>query len=326
MAPSFLNSVNRFVFLCLSTLFSVVLWGWFILNQPLRLPNEGLVYYVAPGTSLSKVVDALLENQLLTSKTYFLFYAFITQRLHTIKYGEYYCEPGMTLLQLLDKLSRGLVLQRRLTLIEGYSIQQVLKAIQSAPYLTEPFFSVPYPNLEGLFFPNTYFYTRGMSAMQVLKRAQNLMQQYLETHWKMRDTDLPFATPYEALILASIVEKEVKVATERPLVAGVFVKRLKLGMKLQADPTVIYGLGESLQGQLKREHLLWNTPYNTYIHHGLPPTPIALPSAKSIDAVLHPAQTSFLYFVAKGDGTHYFSEKLTEHLAAVKRYRQTAPK
>lgn len=310
--------------------------GWFLydwqafLKSPLQLPQEGIIYFVAPGVSLSKVADDLAQQKILTSKIYFFSYAFLTGNFNSIKYGEYHFDADITAVQLFQKLSRGLIYQRRLVLIEGWSFKQILQAIQKAPFLMRTFdnehdlfraLPLPYLNPEGIFFPNTYFYHRGMTDVLVLKKAYNLMQKHLEKSWNARDLNLPLRSPYEALILASIVEKEAKLDKERPMIAGVLITRLKQNMKLQADPTVIYGLGDHFNGDLSHEHLQIDTSYNTYLHAGLPPTPIALPSEKSIDAALHPANTDALYFVAKGDGSHLFSNTLAEHLVAVKRYQ-----
>lgn len=313
--------------------------GWFLydwqrfLKKPIQLPQAGIVYFIAPGSSLSKVANDLTQQKILTSKTraYFLFYAFLTGKFNFLKYGEYYFPANITAGQLFHKLSRGLVYQRRFTLIEGWSFKQVLEAIQKAPFLKRTFsderdlfrvFPLPYVNPEGIFSPDTYFYYRGMTDLAVLKKAYNLMQKQLEKSWNKRDLNLPLHSPYEALILASIVEKEAKLDEERSLIAAVFLQRLRQGMKLQADPTIIYGLGEHYSGVLSKEALQTDTLYNTYLHLGLPPTPIALPSKKSMHAVLHPAQTLALYFVAKGDGSHHFSNTLAEHAAAVKQYQQ----
>jgi len=174
---------------------------------------------------------------------------------------------------------------------------------------------------EGMFFPDTYRFPKGTSDVDFLKRAYEVMQQHLEREWMKRDPDLPLNSSYEALILASIIEKETGAGFERPLIAGVFIQRLKRNMRLQTDPTIIYGLGTGFDGDIRFRDLKRDTPYNTYLHSGLTPTPIALPGLDSIRAALHPAETKALYFVSKGDGTHHFSETLQEHNAAVKRFQ-----
>lgn len=238
--------------------------------------------------------------------------------------GEYALPRGITARSLLENMAQGKVLQRRITLVEGWTFQQVRAALAAAPQLTHDAAQLSDAvlmvklgaggqNPEGEFMPDTYDYVRGMSGLDVLKRAHEAMQDYLNAQWSKRDPSIPLQTPYQALILASIVEKETARPVERPEIAGVFERRLKIGMKLETDPTVIYGMGAAYNGNIRKSDLQTDTPYNTYTRAGLPPTPIALPGRAAIDAVLHPAAGDALYFVSRGDGTHAFSATLAEH-------------
>jgi len=249
-----------------------------------------------------------------------------------IRSGEVRIDPGWNLRQLTDALIRGERIQHRMTFVPGIRFRQALEKLarrsnlvhRLSPEMTDAQLQKAlgwsYPP-EGMILPETYFYRRGDSDVSILQRAHRALWRYLERQWPQRAKGLPLKTPYEALILASIVEKETARAEERPLIAGVFVRRLQQGMRLQSDPTTIYGMGERFKGNLTRQDLKERTPYNTYRIGGLPPTPIALPSRAAIDAVLHPAQGDALYFVSKGDGTHYFSRTLQEHNAAVRRFQ-----
>ena len=246
--------------------------------------------------------------------------------------GEYALPRGISARALLEDMAQGKVLQRRITLVEGWTFQQVRAALAAAPKLAHEVaqtsgaevmtrIGAGGQNPEGEFMPDTYDYVRGMSDLDVLKRAHEAMQKYLDAEWSKRDPLIPLQTPYQALILASIVEKETARPGERPEIAGVFERRLKIGMKLETDPTVIYGMGAAYNGNIRKSDLQTDTPYNTYVRAGLPPTPIALPGRAAIDAVLHPAPGNALYFVARGDGTHQFSATLAEHDRAVQEYQ-----
>jgi len=253
-----------------------------------------------------------------------------------IKVGEFELTGSLTPIDLLTKVTSNQVKEYKITFSEGISFKEVLAKIAQTPKLTHTLQSgsaQPLPSLmaqlqlpemhpEGRFFPSTYRFPLGTTDLDLLKRAYHQMEAVLAAEWSQREDGLPYKTPYEALIMASIIEKETGVASERQQIAGVFVRRLNKKMRLQTDPTVIYGLGDSYNGNLKRSHLKdKSNPYNTYAIKGLPPTPIAMPGQEAIYAALHPAAGSALYFVAKGDGTHYFSATLDEHNAAVKRYQ-----
>jgi UPF0755 protein len=246
--------------------------------------------------------------------------------------GEYALAHGLTPRSLLQRMARGDVIQHRFTIVEGWTVRELRAALAQEEALVHESLALADDELmarlgaagvpaEGRFLPETYAYTRGRPDLELLKRALVGMQETLARAWVARDPGLPLATPDEALVLASIVEKETGKAAERPQIAGVFVRRLRLGMRLQTDPTVIYGIGPAFNGNLTRRHLETDTPYNTYTRFGLPPAPIALPGADAIAAVMHPAPGDDLYFVARGDGSHAFSPSLREHNAAVARYQ-----
>ncbi len=249
-----------------------------------------------------------------------------------IKAGSYEIAQPLTPLQLLDKLTRGDVTQAELRLIEGWTFAQFRAALDASPDLKHdtkgleegPILArlqVAEPQAEGLFFPDTYLFAKGSSDLAVLRRAHRAMARHLAQEWEARAQGVPYAKPYEALVMASIIEKETGLAGERDLIGGVLANRLRIGMRLQADPTVIYGLGNTFDGNLKRVHLLEDGPYNTYTRAGLPPTPIAMPGLASLRAALRPGTTNALYYVSRNDGSSHFSRTLEEHNRAVTRYQ-----
>jgi UPF0755 protein len=300
------------------------------LDEPLAL-TEPRILLVEPGTSFTRIVRDLQADAVLGRGPDLVIYARLEGSATRIKTGEYELGVGLTPRGLLQKLVNGDVVYHQVRIVEGWTLQQALKVMQAHPALVaqldadDPqalqtaFGTSEYP--EGQFFPDTYNFTRGTTDRELLQRAHSLMQQVLETAWPARDANLPYATPQEALVMASIVEKETAVANERAQIAGVFIRRLQRNMRLQTDPTVIYGLGAAFDGNLTRVHLESDTPWNTYTRDGLPQTPIALPGKASIEASLHPDQSETLYFVARGDGTHYFSSTLEEHNRAVAEYQ-----
>lgn len=301
-----------------------------ILELPLSEQSPYLIL-VKNGQSFSQVSNQLVSLGVLKTGFDIRWFARLSGKAEQIKAGEYILKKGMSALDLLDKLVRGEIYYRRLRILEGWTLMQALHAIQSHPNIQVTLnlenandiqnllASENYP--EGLLFPDTYNFTSGSTDRAIVLRAANLMQQILAEEWQKRAVGLPYDDPYQALILASIIEKETGRVEERSLIAGVFVNRLQNNMRLQTDPTVIYGLGESFTGNLTRAHLQAVTPYNTYRIDGLPPTPIALPGRGAIAAALNPDLHEYLYFVARGDGSHYFSSTLEEHNAAVERYQ-----
>jgi UPF0755 protein len=251
----------------------------------------------------------------------------------SIKAGNYELPAGTTLAALLAKLSQGDATQTSLTIVEGWTLRDLREALRANAEITQTARDVADPDLmralgapqtpaEGWFFPDTYFFSDGTSDVSILARAYRTMQQRLNAAWAARASGLPFTSPYEALILASIVEKETGRGADRPLIASVLINRLQRGMRLQADPTVIYGLGARFDGNLSKRDLDADTAYNTYTRDGLPPTPIALPGQASLDAVLHPPPTPYLYYVSRGDGSSEFSANLPDHNRAVAKYQK----
>ena len=301
------------------------------LQRPLAL-DEPVVIEVPPGAALSRIADDLAERELLGHPRLLALWARVTGDAGRIHVGEYRLEPGLDSLGLLEVLVRGRVLRRSLTLVEGWRFRDVRAALAGAPRLESTIdalddaaimqrLGVPDLAPEGRFFPDTYEYVAGTTDLTLLRRAFERMQEVLAEEWERRDFDLPLAIPDEALVLASLIEKETAVADERRRIAGVFIRRLERGMRLQTDPAVIYGLGEDFDGNLTRAHLRTSSPWNTYLEPGLPPTPIAMPGRASIRAALHPAEGDALYFVARGDGSSVFSATLEEHNRAVRRYQ-----
>jgi UPF0755 protein len=253
-----------------------------------------------------------------------------------LKAGVYQLQPGTSPWGLVCKMVRGEFVMDSLTIIEGWTFKQMRELINRHPGLRHEArdwsekellakVAPDYKVAEGLFYPETYTFARGSSDIQIYRQAHALMMRQLNAAWEKRDPSLPYKTPYEALTMASIVEKETGQRAERTMIAGVFVNRLRRGMLLQTDPTVIYGMGERFDGNIRKRDLVTDTPYNTYTRAGLPPSPIALPGGESIHAALNPADTDALYFVARGDGTSYFSKTLREHEAAVDKYQRRRP-
>ncbi|HEY7885621.1 MAG TPA: endolytic transglycosylase MltG [Cellvibrionaceae bacterium] len=301
------------------------------LEQPLPLPEGGLSYELAPGRALSHVVWDLYRQDLITHPRILLTYARFTDQSHVLA-GDYELGVGMSPRQLLDMLGSGAVIRYTVTLVEGRTFadwvatlaRESRLGIRLAELDTEAQLAaldLPIEHPEGWFFPDTYQYTSGDTDIDILRRAYAKMTQTLDQLWAERAENLPYESPYEALVMASIVERETGAPWERRKIAGVFVRRLQANMRLQTDPTVIYGMGASYQGRITRADLRKATAYNTYTTHGLPPTPIAMPGREAIYAALHPLPGSALYFVAKGDGTHVFSDTLDAHNNAVRQYQ-----
>jgi UPF0755 protein len=309
---------------------ALVAYGWqqyqrFLL-QPLDVGAEGTIFNVDPGMS-GRAVIAGLAGQGCTRNSW-QWRVLLRVEPTVFRSGEYLLEPGLKPQGLLRKLARGDVIHYRFTIVEGWTYRQLIGGLLADPVLGPPFKAsmsepgwqdppTPWPQPEGAFLPETYVFSRSESAMEVLEQAQQAMQAALADAWARRADDHPARSPYELLILASIIEKETALDQERARISGVFVRRLKLGMRLQTDPTVIYGLGESFDGNIRRRDLTADTPYNTYTRSGLPPTPIALPGRASLLAAAQPAPGSELYFVADGHGGHTFSDTLAQHRAAV---------
>lgn len=301
---------------------------------PLSIDESGYDYTVKTGTNLSNISKEISELKLTDLPPIYLdVYGRFVGQAHLIKAGEYHIQAGTTLPQLLNQLVEGKVVQHAFTIIEGTTTKEFIKAVCSHPHIIRTLDEIdsktvmsllgkPESHAEGWFYPETYHFPSGTTDIAFLQRAHQQMLKALELAWQTKDENLPYANMYEALIMASIIEKETGIAEERAQISGVFVRRLQKGMRLQTDPTVIYGLGDSFDGNIRRKDLKTDTPYNTYTRSGLPPTPIALASIESIEAALHPADGDSLYFVATGqDGRHVFSSNLKDHNNAVRRYQ-----
>lgn len=302
-------------------------------ERPLGLPSDGIVVDLPRGQSIRALAGSLRAAGYLDRPALYLeILARLDGSARRIRAGEYRLPAGMAPDALLALLVSGQLLQYPLTIVEGWSVRDLLSNVRNDPILLQTLEGLdgaeimvrlgrPDMHPEGRFLPDTYHFPRGATDLAFLQRAMQAMDSVLAAEWERRAPGLPLETPERALVLASIVEKETSLAEERARVAGVFVRRLQIGMRLQTDPTVIYGLGEGFDGNLRRRDLQADTDYNTYTRSGLPPTPIALPGRAAIHASLHPAAGDELYFVARGDGSHHFSRTLSEHNAAVRRYQ-----
>jgi UPF0755 protein len=303
------------------------------LDTPLEIPPGGTLFEVPAGASFATIAGDLEARELTRRPEILRLYARLTGQAGRVQAGEYRIRPGTTPITLLEQFVRGAVVQYSFTLIEGWNHRELLAALQAHPQVVVSMSTDDWPALldelgvehespEGLFLPETYHFPRGTTDRSVLAQAYRMMQSTLEKEWTSRGDTTPVGTSYEALILASIVEKETGRADERQQIAGVFARRLAKGMRLQTDPTVIYGLGAEFDGNLTRRHLDTDSAYNTYTRGGLPPTPICMPGRASIHAALHPADGDALYFVAtgRGDGSHKFSVTVEEHREAVQEY------
>ncbi len=313
-------------------LISSVSAGYYV-NQPLALPAAPFEFSIKSGSSLKSAAQQIQQTQLLEHPGAFVWLGRLLGKSGQIKPGDYLLEQPVSLLGLLRIVTKGDVNLKHISIIEGWTFKQLRNEINASAdiahdtvHLTDELIlqrigaTENYP--EGLFFPDTYYFAAGSSDLLIFKRAYQTMQKHVQAAWSTRMPDLPLQTAYQALILASIVEKETGAPADRDKIAGVFVNRLRKGMLLQTDPTVIYGLGDKFDGNLHKRDLSTDTAYNTYTRVGLPTTPIALPGLASLQAALHPANTDALYFVARGDGSSQFSSNLVEHNRAVNKYQK----
>ncbi len=322
-------------FVLVLTSFSIS-WCWMeyknVADNPLPI-DAPLRFQVKSGDSLNRVAQHLSDLKLLKTPLWFKILALVQGQSDSLKAGEYLAPTGITGRELLAIIVKGKVQQHTLQLVEGWTFKQVFSTVCSNPAIIDTACSqnnqsvmrslgFPGEHPEGRFFPDTYYLIRGTTDIEFLDRALKKMNRVLEKEWGNRAPNLPFSTPYETLILASIIEKETGRANERSTIAGVFVRRLQKGMLLQTDPTVIYGMGERFDGNIRFKDLREDTAYNTYVHPGLPPTPIALPGVAAIHAALHPKAGKSLYFVANGNGGHVFSATLKAHNRAVNKYQR----
>ena len=321
------------LFVAFALIFSFVLFDYLnTINSPLLKTSDTFVYEVSAGSNLTRIVYDLKKQGFINKPRYLLLYARLQGKANKINTGEYLIKPDITAAEFLQQVLAGKVIQYALTIVEGWNIYQLLDAISTHPHIIQSLkglspeqimTKIGYPDIhpEGRFYPDTYHFPKGLTDVQFLRRAYQAMQEKLQAEWPLRDVGLPYQSVDEALTMASIVEKETGKASERQAIAGVFVRRLEKRMRLQTDPTVIYGLGPTFDGNIRRRDLQKDTPYNTYRRRGLPPTPIAMPGDAAIYAALHPADGKALYFVSRGDGSHYFSATLEEHNEAVIKYQ-----
>ena len=302
-------------------------------NYPIEIESPGVFFTVNRGDSVSTISSKLTAQGMLPYSGILKIYTKLLGVEKFIQEGEYLLTPRITLSELVNKMVTGDRHQYKITFIEGWRLDQVMEELRSLSTIDHQIenydsgqiaklLGLNVDSAEGMFFPDTYFFTRNTSDLEILKRANLKLNKVLDSSWKTRAAGLPFKTSYEALILASIIEKESSSNTERNVISSVFLQRINLGMRLQSDPTVIYGMGRRYEGNLTRKNLSEVTAYNTYRIDGLPPTPISLAGKSSIEASLNPSDSTFLYFVSRGDGTHYFSETLSEHNNAVNLYQR----
>jgi UPF0755 protein len=306
--------------------------AWYI-TTPLAVRALPVEVEIPRGAGFRTAMDQLEKAGIAVKRRHFEVLARLLGAERDIKAGSYEILEAPTPLELLEKLTRGDVTQAEVRLIEGWTFLQFRAALDASADLRHDTrglddaevlkrIQATEPHPEGLFFPDTYLFAKGSSDVAVLRRAYRAMQRHLKTEWDSRSANVPYQTPYDALIMASIIEKETGQASERDLIGGVLVNRLRIGMRLQVDPTIIYGLGTTFDGNLKKSHLLEDGPYNTYTRAGLPPTPIAMPGLASLKSALHPARTDKLYYVSRGDGSSHFSRSIDEHNRAVSKYQR----
>jgi UPF0755 protein len=328
-----MRSIKLLITIVLVVMGSSLAWlAWYSV-QPLVPPSLPQQFAIVPGSSLNAISLQLAKAGIVEHPLAFRILGRLMGKAQSIKAGVYTIDAPISPVELYRKMQRGEVTLAAIRFIEGWNINEVRAALDDNSELKhfsrglsqeelKSRLGISEPSLEGIFFPDTYYFNPDSPDLDVLRHAYREQREKLDKAWQTRAPDLPYQTPYDALIMASIIEKETGSAQERPLIAAVFVNRLKIGMRLQTDPTVIYGMGDKFDGNLRKIDLERDTPYNTYTRKGLPPTPISMPGAASIEAALHPAQSRALYFVSRGDGTHVFSDNLAEHNRAVDKYQR----
>lgn len=328
-----LRLIKRLIFLGLILIAAVGGGFYWLVTSPLTLNSEQVDFQITPGNGMRAAAGEIVSAGVALDPWILIVLGKILRVEASIKAGSYEISRGVTPLELLKKLTRGDVTQTEIAFIEGWTFSQMRERLDAHPDIRHDSAGLPEAEImrligaskgpaEGLFFPDTYLFAKQSRDLDLLARAYRTMQGHLSREWAVREAGLPYRDAYQALIMASIVEKETGRDLDRSQIAAVFVNRLRLGMILQTDPTVIYGLGAKFDGNLRKRDLLKDTPYNTYLRAGLPPTPIAMPGLASVHAALHPAQSQALYFVARGDGSSQFSRTLDEHNQAVLRYQK----
>ena len=307
-------------------------YAWHWTSRPVDMNAERIQYVVPAGSGMRNIARAMNDTGISLHEDAFVGLARYTGLAKSIKAGTYEARRGDSPRQLLERMARGEVVQVRLTFVEGWTYRRIREVLRESPDVRQTLDNVSDEELlnrlgaaelaspEGLFLPDTYVFAPGTSDFEILQQAYRAQQAFLQQEWEKRSPGLPLESPYEALILASIVEKETGLGEDRARVAGVFINRLRRGMLLQTDPTVIYGMGERYEGRIRKRDLQTDTPWNTYTRAGLPPTPIASPGRAALQATLHPESHKYFYFVARGDGTSQFSSTLSEHNRAVAKY------
>ena len=314
-------------------LLSVMMW-LYTFHWPLIRRGESVAIKLYPNTGIEHLADTLQKQRLLSNKKWFIFGARLTGDAKKLRFGQYWIRPGMTANDLLNNMTTGQGLVRHhITFVEGWTFDTIKNTLAANKDLDHVIngksdkaimhqLNAKFDHPEGLFFPDTYYFTWGKTDLSVLSRAYEKMQMVLRQEWKSRAKWANYQRPYQALIVASLIEKESAIKKERPIISGIILNRWHKGIRLQIDPTILYGVGKPYGSVITRQDLRTKTPYNTYLNYGLPPTPICMPSADAIDAAMHPLKTDYLYFVAKGDGSHIFSKTYQQHRKAVKLYRK----
>ena len=324
---------RRLTMLAMALGLIVIIGTGYYVYRPLTLPATPFMFSLKQGSSLKSMAREMRQAGLMEQDWPFVWLARLLGKSGQIKAGNYSLDQPVSRMRLLEIITRGAVSQSQISVIEGWTFKEFRDALNTDPDIGHDTAKLSDIEImqrigateehpEGMFFPDTYYFAAGSSDVVIYKRAYQTMQKHLREEWDSRAPDLPLQTPYQALILASIIEKETGTPADRGLIAGVFVNRLRKGMLLQTDPTVIYGMGDRFDGNLRKRDLLADTAYNTYIRRGLTPTPIALPGLAALQAALHPAQTDALYFVARGDGSSQFSSSLAKHNRAVEQYQK----
>lgn len=326
------NKIRLLIWLAIISVLGLSAWMVYYAKTPLNIRPDAQDITIQPNSSLKSIARQLVGQGVLKSEWPFVLLARVLRKEPYLQAGDYSLNKNINPYQLLLSLNHGKSTQGSITFIEGKTFKQMrhrlaqnkaikhtIQTLTDAEVMQLVGKGETHP--EGLFFPDTFYFDRGTLDTVILKRSYEIMQNKLNKAWETRAINLPYRSPYEALIMASIVEKETGQESERALIAGVFVNRLRIGMRLQTDPTIIYGMGDDYKGNIRRKDLVKDTPYNTYTRSGLPPTPIAMPGLAAIQAALHPAETKALYFVGKGDGSHVFSNNLIEHNRAVVKYQ-----
>lgn len=323
---------KRLLFICLFILLLVGgSWLAWVILVPVSLPHTPYNLTINSRSNMYSIAKELEERHIIRNRRVMMLLARIYNIDRKVQAGLYTLDKPLSMTELLNRLAEGKPNQESITVVEGMRFSQFRKILNSTDHLKHDsrrmsdkeildYLDIPEHHTEGLFFPSTYYFIPGSSDLKVLKQAYQIMQQELKQAWNNRQVNLPYNTPYELLIMASIIEKETSREEDRAHASAVFVNRLRINMRLQTDPTVIYGMGERYHGKIRKADLRQDTPYNTYTRTGLPPTPISLPGKASLEAAAHPSEINALYFVARGDGSTHFSDTLDQHNAAVRKY------